>query len=317
MVGLEPKNVAETNPDVSVVLPSYNSKTWIRECLQALRNQRTQLTFEVILVDSSNDGTENIIKKEFPEVRLFHFEEQKMVGTARNIGVEKTKGEIVLFLDTDCIANPTWIDQMYSAIRNLDADGVGGSIENGTSLSITGSVGYYLEFYRFLASHGKPFTTQFLMGGNSGFKKGVFKTNLYSDMSIGDDFTFSWQLTKQEKLLFFLPPASVTHMNKTGVRKVLQYQYKIGLGACSYRDFVSPDVMRFLKTLPFLIFFVPLGIMGWIGFTILRRRGLLEFLKFVVLLPFLYIANNFWAMGFFRGLRNQPFEFNTETKEYA
>ena len=110
MKDLETEINKEPDPIVSVVIPSYNSKLWIRECLQAIRSQSTQLPFEVILVDSSNDGSDQIVALEFPEVRLFHFQKQVFVGPARNIGIEKARGEVVLFLDTDCMAEPTWID---------------------------------------------------------------------------------------------------------------------------------------------------------------------------------------------------------------
>ena len=44
---------------------------------------------------------------------------------------------------------------MYTAIQSFGADGVGGSVENGTLWSITGSTGFYLEFFRFLANGEK------------------------------------------------------------------------------------------------------------------------------------------------------------------
>ena len=57
-------------PAVSVVIPSYNSSRYIRKCLSSLRDQDCDIDFEVILVDSSNDGTGEIVEKEFPEARL-------------------------------------------------------------------------------------------------------------------------------------------------------------------------------------------------------------------------------------------------------
>ncbi len=292
-------------PVVSVVIPSYNSASTIRACLQAIRAQSTDLPFEVFLVDSSADGTDQIVANEFPEVRLFHFEKQLSAGLARNIGVEKAGGEIVLFLDTDCLAKPTWIGQMYKTIQGFGVDGVGGSVENGTPWSITGTVGFYLEFFRFLAYKGKSYPTLFLMTGNAGFRREVFESTQYHDMSLGEDFLFSWRLTKQGKVLLFLPSISIRHINRTGLLHVLRYQYKLGLGACSYRYDVSPRIMRPLESLPILTFLIPIWTMVWIGYAVLRRCGILEFLKFVVLLPLLYIANGVWAVGFYRELRNQ------------
>ncbi len=298
-------------PVVSVIIPSYNSSLYIKKCLLAIRAQSTELPFEVIVVDSSNDGADQIVVNEFPEVRLFHFQERLSIGTARNKGLEKARGKVVLFLDTDCIVKHTWIGLMYKAIQDFDADGVGGSVENGTPWSITGSTGFYLEFFRFLANGERPYATPFLMGGNSGFRKEVFRTHAtyhrFNDECISEDFIFNLQLRKKGKVLMFLPSVTVRHLNKTGLLKVLRYQYKLGIGAYSYRRIFSSGIIRYLNNLPILTFFMPVGIMVWIGSIVLRRRGVLEFLKFVVLLPFLYMANNVWAMGFYRELiRNKP-----------
>ena len=302
----ERKGDRDVKPVVSVIIPSYNSSTYIRQCLQAIRSQSTELPFEVIMVDSSNDGADQIVANEFPEVRLFHFQERLSVGTARNTGVEKAKGEILLFLDTDCVTKHTWIDQMHTSIQSFGADGVGGSVENGTPWSITGSTGFYLEFFRFLASGERPYATPFFMGGNSGYRKEVFRTNgtyhRFNDGSIGEDLIFNWKLMKEGKVLMFLPSVTVRHLNKTGLLKVLRYQYKLGMGAYSYRSIFSSGIISSLNNLPILTFFMPVGIMVWIGSIVLRRRGVLESLKFVVLLPFLYIGNNVWAMGFYREL---------------
>ena len=304
----KPKRTIKNIPIVSVVIPSYQSALHIRQCLNAISSQRTGLSHEIIVVDSSHDGTDQIVIKEFPEIILIHFDERLSVGAARNAGVENARGEVVLFLDTDCVPQPDWIDRMYSAIYEFDADGVGGSIANGTPGSISGSIGFYLEFFRFLGFEGKAQSTTFFVGGNSGFKKEIFSAlptyHRYEEDSVGEDFIFNWELEKKGKLLLFLPSVGVTHLNKTGLRKVLRYQYTLGKGAYNYRSHVSPRIIRFFERLPILSFLIPIAVMPWLGSIILRRNGIWEFFKFLILLPLLYGANNVWAMGFYRELTN-------------
>ena len=60
----------DTLPLVSVVIPSYNSSKHIRACLNSLLCQVSEIPFEVILVDSSNDGTDQIVRAEFPQIRM-------------------------------------------------------------------------------------------------------------------------------------------------------------------------------------------------------------------------------------------------------
>ena len=219
------KKYRDLIPAVSVIIPSYRSANHIRQCLNGLRAQITDLLFEVIMVDSSDDDTDKIVCDEFPEVKLRHFKNRISVGEARNKGVEKAKGEIILFLDSDCVARHDWIDKMVAAIRTYGANGVGGAMENGTPASITGSAGFYLEFFRFLGFEGKAQRTPFFVGGNSGFKKEIFTAlptyHRYEEDSVGEDFIFNWELRKKGKLLLFLPSVCVKHLNKTGLRKVL------------------------------------------------------------------------------------------------
>jgi glycosyltransferase involved in cell wall biosynthesis len=305
----EPHRESELSEDkppvVSVVIPSYNSARHIRRCLRALFNQRTDLPFEVILVDSSDDGADQITAAEYPQVRIFHFNERCLVGTARNIGFERARGEVVLILDSDCIANPSWIDQMYYGIKKLNADGVGGSLENGTPWSLSGCLQYYLEFFRALPCKAKPYESPYLIGGNCGFRRNVFEIARYTDPPTADDWIFNWELLSKGKILYFLPMASVTHLNKTGLKRVFHYQYRLGLGACVYRSMVSPDDVRIFRQFPFLAFLIPAVIVPRIGGLVLIRRGIFEFFKFVLLLPMLWVANTVWAAGFYRELMNQ------------
>jgi glycosyltransferase involved in cell wall biosynthesis len=304
--GREATEISDAKPVVSVVIPSYNSAQTIRHCLRSLRTQRTELPFEIILVDSSDDGTDLIVEKEFPEVRMFHYQERHYVGSARNVGIEQVKGKIVLFLDTDCIAPPNWVDQLYRTINSKKVDGIGGSIENGTPLSITGTVGFYLEFFHFLPYDDMPYLTPFLIGANCGFRKEVFKNarfcDNYDEKRIGEDFYFTWQLSQQGKKIIFVPSISVRHLNRKGLLKVLRYQYKLGLSACCYRYLVSPEIMRHFIKLPFLIFFLPIAMIPWIGSFVLRRLGIIELVKFMTMFPLLYVGNYIWAAGFYREL---------------
>ena len=312
MNGLETAQINDAKPVVSVVIPSYNSKQYIRQCLQSLLTQISELPFEIILVDTSDDGTDLIVSKEFPEVKMFHYKEKKFVGTARNIGIEQAEGEIILFLDTDCVAPSNWIDRMYRVFQSTKTDGVGGSLENGTPLSITGTVGYYLEFFRFFPNRSipcdaRPDTESFLIGANCGFRKEIFRNiryyDHYDETKVGEDFYFCWQLSQLGKKLVFVPSIPVKHFNKTGLLTLLRYQYKFGIGACFYRYYVSKEIMPMFMKVPYLTLFFPVIVIPWIGSYVLRRLGILEFIKFLTMLPLLYIGNCVWAIGFLRQLK--------------
>src|SRR6185503_20688551 len=89
---------------VSVIVPCYNSERHIRRCLAAILDQRTSVSYEVVVVDSSEDQTPQIIAGEFPSVRLIHLECRTFAGAARNAAVRAIHAPFCLMSDSDCIA---------------------------------------------------------------------------------------------------------------------------------------------------------------------------------------------------------------------
>lgn len=78
--------------------------------------------FEVIIVDAmSTDGTDGIVERyatRFPNIRLIR--KDCLRGGGRNIGVAQAQGDIVAFIDGDCIANPFWLQQLRRTMAASD-----------------------------------------------------------------------------------------------------------------------------------------------------------------------------------------------------
>lgn len=95
---------------VSVIIVSRNSKDMIRRCLDSVFKQ-TYKDIEIVVVDSSDDGTEKIIEDYQKRARgPFNIIRQEPlgVGIARNTGIENSNGEVLIGVDTDC-----WIDEDF------------------------------------------------------------------------------------------------------------------------------------------------------------------------------------------------------------
>lgn len=94
-------NLAAHNPEISVVIPAYNAENYIEECLESVFSQSNCPVFEVIVVDDgSTDATGSLIEKNFRGVRLIR-KPNGGPGSARNLGVEKAKSDVILFTDAD------------------------------------------------------------------------------------------------------------------------------------------------------------------------------------------------------------------------
>lgn len=91
----------------SVIIPVYNVKNYLSECVNSVLNQ-TYKDFEILLIDDeSTDGSSELCDKyeiEDTRVRVFHKKNQG-VAAARNLGIEHTSGDYILFVDSD-----DWID---------------------------------------------------------------------------------------------------------------------------------------------------------------------------------------------------------------
>ncbi len=108
---------------ISVIVPVYNAKDTIINCLGNLLNQ-TFSDMEIILVDdASTDGTDLILqdaKNQFPDkVRVFRQEHNQGPGAARNIGLEVACGDYVGFVDADDVIDVGMYEKLYAMI---DAD---------------------------------------------------------------------------------------------------------------------------------------------------------------------------------------------------
>ena len=145
---------------VSVIIPSYNSEGTIYNCLTALREQTYKSDCEIILVDSSTDTTSSIVKTQFPQIQYFHFDQKTDPGTARNFGVKHARGDLILFIDSDCEAEKDWIEKQVQLHREHSGTaGIGGSVINGNLPNdIVGWSSYFGEFREFLPQNPSNFT---------------------------------------------------------------------------------------------------------------------------------------------------------------
>ena len=106
----------------SVVIPTYNRKPILEKCLRALESQiYDQLIseYEVIVVDDgSTDDTISCLKAkatEFPHVQLLAQSHQGPAA-ARNLGVEKAKGDFIIFIDSDLVVTDSFLQSHANAL---------------------------------------------------------------------------------------------------------------------------------------------------------------------------------------------------------
>jgi GT2 family glycosyltransferase len=89
-------------PDISVIIVSYKVPALLGACLTSLRREVTDCSYEVIVVDNaSGDETAELVRDEFPDVRLIALEENIGFAAGSNLGARAATGEYVLMLNPD------------------------------------------------------------------------------------------------------------------------------------------------------------------------------------------------------------------------
>lgn len=118
--------------DLSVIIVNWNSANYIRGCLKSIYSETTDLKFEIIIIDNASyDGCNEIIKKEFPEVKFIQSKENVGFAKANNLGFKYSNGHALLFLNPDTEIIGPAIGLLYSYLLSLPAAGaVGGRLLN-------------------------------------------------------------------------------------------------------------------------------------------------------------------------------------------
>lgn len=124
----EPQNV----PDVSVIVVNWNTRQLLAECLASLYDTVRTLMLEVIVVDNgSSDGSVDMVREQFPHVRLIVNQENKGFASANNRALAVFEGRYALLFNSDAKALPNAVEAMVRfANAHPKAGVVGAQLRN-------------------------------------------------------------------------------------------------------------------------------------------------------------------------------------------
>jgi len=104
--------------DLSIIIVNFNTRELLRQCLQSLYNTTRNVNFEVHVVDNdSSDGSTEMVKKEFPQVKLIENKRNEGFSRANNKAIPRTKGRYVLLLNSDTVV---LIQELYKMVAFMD-----------------------------------------------------------------------------------------------------------------------------------------------------------------------------------------------------
>jgi glycosyltransferase involved in cell wall biosynthesis len=268
-------------PTVSVIIPTYNRASMVKEAIQSVLGQ-TYSDYEIIAVDDgSTDNTREIVNAFSDKKIRYVFQENRGRSNARNHAINIAWGRYIAFLDSDDLFMPIKLERQVAFMENnpdillshtsyLRINNGGEYIEEVKSGTFSGKV--YLDMVRRC-----PIATPTVMvrtaalGENIRFEEGIH---------IGEDIILWAQLARLSKILGIDEPLTKIRINPSSAAVDPKTQI---IGVMNIMEYI----IRRHPELPFLVRHKLLSD-GYfnIGFNYLRAREITQFLRFLVLAIF-------------------------------
>jgi len=110
---------------LSILIVNWNSKDYLRKCLQSVRMTCVGISLQVIVVDSASyDGCGAMLAGEFPEVEFIQCPENLGFGRSNNLGFQRVRGEYLLLLNPDTELHPGAVARMLEVLNSVPAAGI-------------------------------------------------------------------------------------------------------------------------------------------------------------------------------------------------
>jgi len=226
----------------SIIVPTYNCAGSIGKLLNTLTRQ-SYSNIEIIIVDSSSDGTDKIAEKYGVKVVKA---EKLGLSYARNIGVRKAKGEFLCFTDGDCWVEERWVEKIVEDFKNRRVGCIGGSViiepVNVLSRYMGETIVSFFPKYnsrKYIVTISQvveqPFgDVRLPVGCNMAFRRKVLEGIGGFDEGFKggyEEFDVMIKLLREGWLILIDPEVKVYHEVQTSITKLIRKTYNYGKGA--------------------------------------------------------------------------------------
>lgn len=239
----------------SIIIPVYNRPDEVDELLNSL-TQQTVRDFEVIVVEDGSSVTcEHVVKRYEQQLNIRYFNKPNSgPGQTRNYGAERSSGEYLLILDSDCILPPGYLAAIEEELKRQPADAFGGPDRAHDSFTSTQkAINYAMTSF---------FTTGGIRGGkkkmdkfyprsfNMGLKADVYRAlGGFSKMRFGEDIDLSIRIFKGGYSCRLFPEAWVWHKRRTDLKKFFKQVCNSGIARINlYKKY--PESLKVVHLLP-------------------------------------------------------------------
>lgn len=250
---------------IRVIIPNYNGKEHIRECLDSLREQ-TVKNFTVTVVDNaSEDGSDLIVLQEYPEVNLIKLTKNFGFAKAVNIGIKDAlkiqEVNYIVLLNNDVKCDINFIKELINGFISEDIGSVASKMLNYYDNSIIDAAGDYLNWRGLPTArgNGKKDSEEYNTGtfvfsacaGAAAYKREVFeKTGFFDEdfFAYFEDVDFGFRLQLMRYKCYYNPRAICYHKREASFSKRKGLITKLcekNLVALRFKNYPLPLLLRF------------------------------------------------------------------------
>ena len=206
----DPRSIPARPARISVVIPHLNQPEALRRCLASLASGR-RAADEVIIVDNGSATLPEAICAQFPGTQLLH-EPTPGPGPARNRGAARAMGDIIAFIDADCIADPDWLAVAAREMADPVAEILGGDVRIALAdpqrITLTEAYEsiYAYRMDRYIAQQG------FTGTGNLVVRRAVLAAvGPFAGLAVAEDRDWGQRATRAGHRIRFVPDMRVYH----------------------------------------------------------------------------------------------------------
>lgn len=233
----------DSRSKVSVIIPTYNRASSLREALLSLsRLDFPEGWYEIVVVDDgSTDETERVMatlqSAGQTAIRYLKQKEHRGASAARNSGIKMAGGEILVFTDDDCLFQREWLSLLLAPFDSAEVGMVGGPDRAPEGSSFSSKCADYLltsfigtgglrEKNRLRAGRYYPRSCNMAIRRDVLAQVGLFDEDLFP----GEEIELAYRVEKAGCPISFAPDAYVWHKRRANLREHLRKIYAIGHG---------------------------------------------------------------------------------------
>lgn len=112
---------------VSVIIPTFNRKEKLLRCISSVKESKYRPIEIIVVDDCSSDGTYDAVLEHFPDVKLIKNKEERYVSGCRNVGIEHSSGDILIFIDDDVAVDQDTISELSKFLKENEKIGIAGA----------------------------------------------------------------------------------------------------------------------------------------------------------------------------------------------